>query len=244
MAVISFANVKGGAGKTTTALLLGMELVRQGYSVAVLDADPQGWIATWFELTAPNARFTVTKGVTTSNLPSHLRRLHGTVDHVLVDLSGAGDVLVALAAGLSDLVLVPVQGCALDGRGAARVLELIKYVEGNARTRIHHSVVLNRVSAVVTTNAIRNVMTMLAGRGVPMLQTAIIERSAYRDLFDHGGMLHELDDGKVSNLGRARANAECFADEVLALIGCDRDVAAYASLCYQREAAPSVQHAV
>lgn len=238
MAVISFANVKGGAGKTTTALLLGMELVRQGYSVAVLDADPQGWIAMWFELSPSNERFTVTTGVTTANLAGHLRRLHNVVDHVLVDLSGASDVLVALTAGLSDLVLVPVQGCALDGRGAARVLELIQYVENNARTRINHAVVLNRVSAVVTTHAITNVVTMLAGRGVPMLRTAIIERSAYRDLFDHGGLLHELDEAKVSNLARARANAESFADEVQALLGHKQNAAAgapYARFCYQRE---------
>ena len=248
MVVISFANVKGGAGKTTTALLLGMDLIRQGYSVAILDADPQGWIATWFALSPPNERFTVTSGVTTANLPGHLRKLHNMVDHILVDLSGAGDVLVALAAGLSDLVLVPVQGCALDGRGAARVLELIQYVESNARTRINHAVVLNRVSAIVTTNAIRNVMAMLAGRGVPMLQTAIVERSVYRDLFDHGGFLHELDEAKVSNLAQARMNAESFSDEVQALLisGQEASLAApYARFCYQRESRSNLAaHAV
>ena len=51
MAIISLANAKGGAGKTTAALILATELARQGNRVVILDADPQRWITTWAELT-------------------------------------------------------------------------------------------------------------------------------------------------------------------------------------------------
>lgn len=41
MSVITFANTKGGAGKTTAVLLLASELSFRGFSVCVIDTDPQ-----------------------------------------------------------------------------------------------------------------------------------------------------------------------------------------------------------
>lgn len=43
MAVISFASSKGGAGKTTSAIILGTELA-EGATVIMIDADtlPEG----------------------------------------------------------------------------------------------------------------------------------------------------------------------------------------------------------
>jgi len=52
--VIAIANEKGGVGKTTTAVQLGIGLVRDGYKVLLIDADPQGSLTISLGITNPD----------------------------------------------------------------------------------------------------------------------------------------------------------------------------------------------
>ena len=49
-AVVSIAQQKGGAGKTTLAIQLGVAWLVAGKRVAMLDIDPQASLFTWFNL--------------------------------------------------------------------------------------------------------------------------------------------------------------------------------------------------
>jgi len=200
MPVITFANTKGGAGKTTAVLLLATELARQGYRVTILDADPQHWISRWHEISGHVTNISVIDFVTTASLPQHISENKQNTDYFIIDLPGARNPLLATAIGLSDHVLIPIQGCAMDARGGAQVLELLQYLEEKAGIKISHSVVLTRVNSMVTTRALQLVKALLNERHVPVLDTAIIERSAFRDIFDCGGTLHTMDPMRVSNL--------------------------------------------
>ncbi|CAN7377488.1 MAG: ParA family protein [Rhizobium sp.] len=215
MPVITFANTKGGAGKTTAVLLLATELAQKGYRVTILDADPQHWITRWHEVSGHVTNISVIDFVTSASLPLHIAENKHNTDYFIIDLPGARNPLLATAIGLSDHVLIPIQGCAMDARGGAQVLELLQYLDEKAGIRIGHSVVLTRVNSMVTTRALSLVKSLLSERQVPVLDTAIIERSAFRDIFDCGGTLHSLDPARVSNLDKARENARCFAEEIM-----------------------------
>ncbi len=218
MPVISFANAKGGAGKTTAALLLATELAQQGLRVTVIDADPQRWISQWRELSGPVRNIDVVSEVTVASLQCHLRELAPRTDFFIIDLAGARDALVTTALSLSDHVMIPVQGSAMDAKGAAQILDLLAFLKEKANLTIPHSVVLTRVTSMVTTRAMVAIKGLLAARGVNVLNTPIGERNAFKELFETGGTLHTLDPLKVSNLDRARENARAFADEARRLM--------------------------
>lgn len=217
MPVITFANTKGGAGKTTAVLLLATELEQLGFKVTILDADPQYWIARWQERSAGRTTIRVIPYVTMNSLEKHIQESKLHSDYVLIDLPGARSPLLAKAIGHSDHVLIPIQGCSMDAQGGANVIELMQYLADRGGIHIPFSVVLTRVNSMVTTRALQVVKALLAERRVHVLDTPIIERAAFRDVFDCGGTLYTMEAGRVSNLERARENARAFADEMLML---------------------------
>ncbi len=215
MPAISFANAKGGAGKTTAALLLANELAARGETVTIFDADPQRWISHWAALPGKSPRITVINQFTPATIGNAILEERKKVDYVIVDLEGTENLLVANALCVSDLVLVPIQGCAMDAKGGAKVLDLVAKLEKAVRRKIERSVVLTRCHAAVTTRAMKAIQTHLADNGIDVLAQPIIERAVFRDLFDLGGSLRDMDQKKSSNLNKAIENAMSFADEVL-----------------------------
>jgi chromosome partitioning protein len=218
MATITFANTKGGAGKTTVALILAAELAERGHRVAILDTDPQQWITRWHGLSDTPAKFTVVSDISEETIERDVKALSKKMDYVIIDVAGGISPLLAKAIGLSDRVMIPVQGCAMDAVGGAQVLTILQELAIQCEIRIPHSVVLTRINSIITTRALTAVKALLAERQVHVLETALIERAAYRDMFVTGGTLHTMEPERVSNLDKACENARQFAEEVMSLV--------------------------
>lgn len=218
MPVISFANPKGGAGKTTTALILASQLADHGATVSLIDADPERWISQWGHLEGKPANIEIIGGVTEETIVDAIEEQSGASQFVIVDLEGTASLMVANAIGMSDLVLIPTQGSSMDARGGAKTIRLITNQEKMARREIPHRIVLTRTSAAVRSRALRNVQAQLASNGIEVCKTHIVERAAFRDLFDYGGTLAGLDRTKVSNVDKAILNAAEFAGEVISIL--------------------------
>ncbi|MBP2498952.1 chromosome partitioning protein [Methylobacterium sp. PvP062] len=216
MPVIAFANPKGGAGKTTTALLLATELGQRGAKVTIIDADPERWISQWSKLPGKPETITIISDVTEDSVVDAIEAAAEASQFVVVDLEGTASLMVANAIAMADLVVIPVQGSAMDAKGGAKTIRLIRTQEKTARRRIAHAVVLTRTGAAVTSRALRNVQEQLQAGGIEMFATTIVERAAFRDLFDYGGTLASLNPASTSNLGKAQTNAREFAGEVVA----------------------------
>lgn len=215
MPVISFANPKGGAGKTTSALLLASELAARGASVALVDADPEKWISQWGALPGKPDNITIVGEVTEDSIVDVIDQAASQVQFVIVDLEGTASLMVANAIGLSDLVIIPTQGASMDAKGAVKTLRLIRNQARLAKREIPHAVLLTRTSAAVASRSLKNIRDQLDGAGVEVFATSIVERAAYRDLLDFGGLLADLDPSKVSNIDKAVQNAREFMAETV-----------------------------
>lgn len=103
----------------------------------------------------------------------------------------------------------------MDARGAAKTLKLIRNQEKIARRTIPHTVVFTRTSAAVRSRSLKNVQSQLESAGINVLRIPLVERAAYRDIFDFGGNLEDLDSTQVSNVSKAVANAQEFTAAVI-----------------------------
>lgn len=215
MPVVSFANPKGGAGKTTSALLLATELAARGAAVTIIDADPERWISQWAKLPGKPESITIVGDVTEDSVVDAIETAEAKSQFVIVDLEGTASLMVSNAIGMSDLVVIPIQGSSMDAKGGAKTIRLIRNQEKMSRRKIPHAVVLTRTGAAITSRALRNVAEQLRAGGIEIFETAIVERAAFRDLFDFGGTLSDLTGAQVSNLDKAIQNAREFAGEVV-----------------------------
>ena len=216
MPVISFANPKGGAGKTTSALLLAGELAARGASVAIVDADPERWISQWGALPGRPPNITIMSDVTEDSIVDVVEEISTQHQFVIIDLEGTASLMVANAIGMSDFVIIPTQGASMDAKGASKTIKLIRNQARLVKRQIPYAVLLTRVSAAVASRALRNVRDQLNAAGIEVLNNSIVERAAYRDLLDFGGLLVNLDPKVVSNLDKAIQNAMEFTAEVIA----------------------------
>jgi len=216
MPTISFANPKGGAGKTTAALLLATQLAERGSAVTIIDGDPERWITQWGERPGKPGNIAIVSQVTEESILDAIDNAAARTPFVIVDLEGTANTLVGFAVSLSDLVIVPIQGSAMDAKGGAKTVELVKRQQRVTGRPIPYAVLLTRTSAAVTSRAMRNVQEQLARSGIDVFATGIVERAAYRDIFDFGGTLSSMSPDRVSNLEKARENAREFAGEVVA----------------------------
>ena len=215
MPVIAFANPKGGAGKTTSALLLATELASKGALVAILDADPEKWISQWGRLPGKPENIAIISEITEDSIIDAIESAEQGAQFVIVDLEGTASLMVSNAIGMADLVVIPIQGSSMDAKGGAKTIRLIRNQEKMSRRKIAHAVVLTRTGAAVASRALRNVYDQLQAGGIEVFDTPIVERAAFRDLFDYGGTLSDLDRKQVSNLDKAIHNARAFTGEVI-----------------------------
>lgn len=216
MPVIAFANPKGGAGKTTSALLLATELASKGAQVTVIDADPERWISQWGRLAGKPENVAIVSDVSEDTVVDAIEAAEAAAQFVIVDLEGTASLMVSNAIGMADLVIIPIQGSSMDARGGAKTIKLIRNQEKMSRRKIAHAVVLTRTGAAITSRALKNVSQQLQAGGIDIFTTTIVERAAFRDLFDYGGTLGTLDPALTSNLDKAMQNAREFAGEVIA----------------------------
>jgi chromosome partitioning protein len=206
--VITIAQRKGGAGKTTLAAQLALAWAQQGARVAVLDIDPQGSLAAWIDLR--RARLGAEAiGFDFAALPGWraaqwVEDRAGAADLVVIDGPPHAETEARIAVRVAGLVLIPVQPSPLDLWATEATLKMARDERRRAL------IVLNRV--LPRSSLTDDIAAALAGAGVPIAAARIGNRVALARAMALGL-------GVVEIAGNAPASIEinALAKEVRAL---------------------------
>ena len=172
--VVTVAQQKGGAGKTTLVIQLATALAAAGRRVALVDIDPQGSLTGWMRIRehrqrdVPELRFAMVAGW---RLGVELDRLKREMDVIVVDTPPHTEIDAKAAIRGAELVLVPCQPSSLDIWASQGTVELA------AKEKRKAALVLNRVPP--RGRAIEEARHALAELGAPALATQIGNRQAF-----------------------------------------------------------------
>ena len=206
--VITVAQQKGGSGKTTMAVHLAVRFLSEGWSVAVLDTDPQGSLGRWFMARVdrtdgePGMEFSTASAWGVGYEVGKLKRSH---DLVVIDTPPKADSDLRPALREADLALVPVAASALDLWATESVLDLVDRTGRRALT------VLNRARPGTRVHA--EILSQVAELPAQMAATALHNRVIYAEAMGQGMGVTE-----TARRGPAAAEITSLADEIATLL--------------------------
>lgn len=212
MPVISFASPKGGVGKSTSALLLASGLSAAGASVTVVDGDPNRTIHRWAESSA-EPTFKVLELPSDDAIIDQIEDAAAQSAFVIVDLEGSANLAMSRACSRTDLVIIPLQASPIDARQASRAIRLVMAESKQLRREIAYRMLFTRLNPAIATRDEREIRSQFAEAGIPVFDTALNERAAFRAMFAHYTPLWSLEPSQANGLERARENAAAFVRE-------------------------------
>lgn len=143
--VITIAQQKGGAGKTTVTAHLAVAFSQRGKRTAIIDIDPQASLSTWHRIREEKfgEDYTGLTCVATTGwrLASEIAELKDDHDVILIDSPPHIESDARGAIRAADLIILPVQPSPTDLWATKATLEI------GEQEGIETRILLNRVSA-------------------------------------------------------------------------------------------------
>lgn len=184
MRVIALASQKGGVGKTTITGHLAVEAERAGAGpVAVIDTDPQGGLAAWWN--AREAQSPAFSRLLPAGLKATLAGLRAKgCQTVFIDTPPALSAEIHATITLADLVVIPVQPSPHDLRAVGATVEIVRTAK---RPMVF---ILNRTMARTRLTADAAVALSQHGTVAPVF---LVDRQDYRSAMIDGRTAIEMD---------------------------------------------------
>jgi chromosome partitioning protein len=198
---LAVANLKGGSGKTTSAVYLALGLAERGRTLLV-DTDPYGSALAWSEQAGEAGEFPPTViHWPTRDLARRVGQVAGDYAHVVIDTPPNQDALVRQALLCADVLLVPLAPTLLEVARLGPTFDAAAEVEALHPVTIR--VLLVRVRG--GTRSARDARLALEapppeGLGLPTMQAEVHLRESYAtaygqtpaDLAEYAAVLAEL----------------------------------------------------
>jgi chromosome partitioning protein len=169
--IVVVANLKGGVGKTTTAVLLAEAAAERSGRALLVDADPQGSAMRWADAAAddggPGLR-AVAVALPTTDLGRRLGGIASGYVHVVIDTPPGQLGIVQAGVRASEVVLVPVQPNLMDLDRIQATLDVAAEAGRPA------ALLLTRVRA--NTRSLAAALAVLEEADLPVLSVTVPQR--------------------------------------------------------------------
>ena len=125
MKVLTIANRKGGAGKSTIAAHLAVEAVENGYKTILVDLDPQQTIEGWWKKRDQDD-IPLTE-VYSEKIHDHMKKLESAgFDLCIIDTPGDASINARSGIDAANLVVIPSKPTAPDLSAIGRTIGIVE----------------------------------------------------------------------------------------------------------------------
>ena len=170
--VVTFANVKGGSGKSTLCINMAAILIRAGYSVAILDADQQKCSQDWITGTKDK----LLSRVEIIDQAEFIASENVDVDFLLIDTQGSLTKEMAQFLFQSSLIITPCRVSRDDIVGQGWIEVFLKQSNRDIK-KAPILTVLNGVNK--RSSILSHVIEQLKEDGVQVAETCISQRVCF-----------------------------------------------------------------
>lgn len=183
MQVLTIANRKGGAGKSTCAAHLAVESEKSGYKTIIIDMDPQKTLESWWQ---KREEATPTLLETTAlDLASSIEKLKSQgFDICIIDTPGDSGDFTRSGIMVADLVIIPSKPTPPDLSAIGRTISLVE------ESKKKFAFVITQ--GVVRTKATLQALSVLSQFGA-VAPAPISNRTAYASAMGAGKSAGDFD---------------------------------------------------
>lgn len=174
--VVAITNVKGGSGKTSTAVPLAWLAAQHGRTV-LLDLDPSGSATQWHTTAGLSDHFECRR-LSHDQLGACIDELRGTGDTrwVIIDTPAVREEMITPAMGEADLVVFPVHTGTGDLGQLAQTAKLLR-LPLRANPNLRYTVVINHTGRAPGVD--RDTRAAIEEFGMPVAKTEIPDLKIY-----------------------------------------------------------------
>ncbi len=210
--IISILNLKGGVGKTTIATNLAVAFAHTGKDVCLIDTDiEQKSSSDWHGKRDEGLpSITVVAATTPSQIGDNTRKLATKYDLIIMDGTPHVGEITDRAILVSDIVLIPLEPSiySLDAFHSffKNLSYLIKKRE-MLNEKLEIRILVNKV--IQNTSVSRDIMEALKDYELPILETRLVNRTAYARSAEEGkGVMEWRDENAKIEFGRLMAEVQ------------------------------------
>jgi chromosome partitioning protein len=181
--IITFANSKGGVGKSTSCVAIGAAWAKAGKRVHIVDLDGNKTVSRWLADEASRPANLTVSSPDPQLLTEHLQEIarQYAPDFTLIDIAGSYERALTHAVARAHLILIPACTTEADIFEAARIARHVETIYAAFGKTPLYRVLATRVSTLVThvqAHGFREIKRLK----LPLLRSILAQRAAYEEI--------------------------------------------------------------